>query len=183
MFSAHFVVYRFYDVDRNLLYVGCTGDFGNRLAQHSRDKPWWRYVATVTLEHFDDEVAAFAAEAAAIGAESPIWNNEQSIIEFGAATDLVEAAPGQPAPPVMLKIGEVAAVLGVCVATARNYAKDDLLEFRVSAGGHRRVDASSAEHLATVLKIRDARARKDALNGIRLRVRALASARGGLNDG
>lgn len=45
-------VYRMYDADERLLYVGCSVQWPIRMGQH-QDKPWWQEVARVDLEHFN----------------------------------------------------------------------------------------------------------------------------------
>jgi len=42
-----YTVYRLYDADSNLLYVGCTKYLANRLKAHSKDKEWWPDVVRV----------------------------------------------------------------------------------------------------------------------------------------
>jgi hypothetical protein len=71
-------VYRMYDPDGALLYVGCTSNVGHRLNQHRWHQDWWEQVATVSLEHFADPRTAFAAEWQAINDEHPRFNNATS---------------------------------------------------------------------------------------------------------
>lgn len=68
------ILYRFYDAEDRLLYVGITFDIRRRWRSHSKDKPWWRDSVRSTMEHFGSREEALAAEAAAIKAEQPIWN-------------------------------------------------------------------------------------------------------------
>lgn len=67
-------VYRFFDEAGALLYVGVSKSLPNRLMQHDRDKPWWRDVVRVEVEHFASRTEALEAEADAIMAEMPFWN-------------------------------------------------------------------------------------------------------------
>lgn len=67
-------LYRFYDIQGRLLYVGITLDLGARWAHHSKNKTWWLDVVRGTVEHFEDRPAVLAAEKAAIIAEAPLWN-------------------------------------------------------------------------------------------------------------
>jgi predicted GIY-YIG superfamily endonuclease len=67
-------LYRFFDADGALLYVGITADVGQRWAAHERDKPWWPDVVTKTIEWHATRPAALAAELAAIKAEAPRYN-------------------------------------------------------------------------------------------------------------
>lgn len=67
-------LYRFYDTDGVLLYIGITADLGSRLTQHSDDKPWWCDVTQVHVEHHPSREAVLAAEQQAISAEQPLHN-------------------------------------------------------------------------------------------------------------
>lgn len=69
----HFV-YRAFDADTRLLYVGCTLDFERRKAEHTYMRPWGRDVARWTVERFEDQRSALAAEERAIAAEKPLHN-------------------------------------------------------------------------------------------------------------
>lgn len=66
-------LYRFFDAEHRLLYVGITGKKAARWAGH-RSKVWWSEAVTVALEHFDDRPSALAAEAHAIRTERPVHN-------------------------------------------------------------------------------------------------------------
>lgn len=68
------VVYRFFDASGDLLYIGSSGNFARRLAQHRAARPWWHEVATHTLEQHPTRRAAEAAERAAIFTERPRYN-------------------------------------------------------------------------------------------------------------
>lgn len=72
--SAHTTLYRLYDSDDNLLYVGIAGNPGRRFEQHHDEKPWWSEVARTDLQHYDERAAALIAEQAAIVAEKPLHN-------------------------------------------------------------------------------------------------------------
>lgn len=67
-------LYRFFDPDGLLLYVGITCNPPNRLWQHSIDKDWWDAIAEVTVEWHPSRQVAFAAEKQAIIAEQPKHN-------------------------------------------------------------------------------------------------------------
>jgi hypothetical protein len=66
-------VYRLFDADDRLLYVGRSISFLTRLSNHET-KPWWRASVRVTLEHFDSVEEAASGEARAIASESPVHN-------------------------------------------------------------------------------------------------------------
>jgi hypothetical protein len=46
-----YCVYRFFDYDEVLLYVGLSCRLGQRLAEHRADKGWWRDVADIKVSH------------------------------------------------------------------------------------------------------------------------------------
>lgn len=72
-FADMHAVYRMYDERGHLLYVGVTGDLGQRLGEHSV-KRWFPLVETVRLEWFPHRAAAAIAEKRAIIAEHPRYN-------------------------------------------------------------------------------------------------------------
>ncbi|MFE8011487.1 GIY-YIG nuclease family protein [Streptomyces antibioticus] len=67
-------LYRLFDADDELLYVGISKDPAARWKQHQSRTPWWRDVAMRTVEWYDDRPAAEAAERKAIQTESPRYN-------------------------------------------------------------------------------------------------------------
>jgi excinuclease UvrABC nuclease subunit len=71
----NFHVYRAYNRQGVLLYVGQSIDIEGRMRTHARTSPlWWRDAARVTFEPFATREEAVAAEAAAIRSEFPRWN-------------------------------------------------------------------------------------------------------------
>lgn len=74
------VVYRHFDPDDALLYVGSTDriQMRDRHLGHARDARWWRFVARVEQEEVADRRTAFAAERVVIAAERPIFNRYAS---------------------------------------------------------------------------------------------------------
>jgi predicted GIY-YIG superfamily endonuclease len=67
-------LYRLYDAEDHLLYVGISQNFAQRWSQHAGLKPWWADVTKTTVEHFPTRAAALAAEREAIKSEGPIYN-------------------------------------------------------------------------------------------------------------
>lgn len=67
-------LYRMFDADGRLLYVGITIDIVSRFRDHRSIKPWWPDIQTIQLEHFPDRPAARAAELKAITTEFPCYN-------------------------------------------------------------------------------------------------------------
>ena len=66
-------LYRFFDQNHQLLYVGITYRIEPRFSQHRQEKPWDQ-IATVTVEHHPTRDRALEAERAAIQSENPKWN-------------------------------------------------------------------------------------------------------------
>ena len=67
-------VYRCYDEDGNLLYVGCTWSWPSRRQAHERSTWWWCLVAKTRVTLFPDRPYALSREQAAIEQERPRWN-------------------------------------------------------------------------------------------------------------
>lgn len=67
-------LYRLFDANDRLLYIGIAERWTGRLAQHHADKTWFGDVARLTIEHHPDHTAALEAEAAAIRSERPEHN-------------------------------------------------------------------------------------------------------------
>lgn len=67
-------LYRLFDRDGGLLYVGITSTGLHRLKEHARSKHWFFDAVNVTLEHFPTRVEALDAETLAIHDENPRHN-------------------------------------------------------------------------------------------------------------
>jgi predicted GIY-YIG superfamily endonuclease len=70
----HHILYRFYDDEDSLLYVGITTNPGRRFEKHDYEKSWWGSVARIDVEHFADRESLLAAERAAVKNEKPVHN-------------------------------------------------------------------------------------------------------------
>ncbi len=73
-------LYRFFDQDGLLLYVGITCNPGVRFNAHRLTKTWWGDVASITLEKFSTRAELVAAESAAIIAERPLHNIAGTVV-------------------------------------------------------------------------------------------------------
>jgi len=76
-------LYRCFDANDDLLYVGISWSAPTRFSEHSRQAPWWPEVTTIRLEAFPDRREAEWAEFEAIKTERPRHNK---IISRGFAT-------------------------------------------------------------------------------------------------
>lgn len=67
-------LYRYFDEQNQLLYVGISLSAINRLAQHKRVADWASLVRRVSIESFESRAAALVAEKKAIRTENPLYN-------------------------------------------------------------------------------------------------------------
>lgn len=72
--SGWAAVYRLYDKDGALLYIGSTNQPAMRWSRHGERQPWWHEVDAYTLEWWPDRTQAFTEEFKAIRAEAPRYN-------------------------------------------------------------------------------------------------------------
>ena len=68
-------LYRFFDKNDVLLYVGISINAYNRAKQHQADKEWWPDVTQITLEKHPDRQSVELREKQVIAAESPLYNH------------------------------------------------------------------------------------------------------------
>lgn len=85
-------LYRLYDCDDQLLYVGIAYHPPKRFAEHEGDKPWWPQVARRDIEWIASRAEAEGAERCAIAAEAPRYNGIHNIGRPIAAEVSAEAA-------------------------------------------------------------------------------------------
>ncbi|VVP18264.1 hypothetical protein PS893_03689 [Pseudomonas fluorescens] len=81
-------LYRHFDAEKRLLYVGISLSASRRLSQHMRDSKWARTITSIEIEHFETRSQAVEAEQRAIVDEKPLWN---------VLHNLAEAAQSSPA--------------------------------------------------------------------------------------
>lgn len=67
-------LYRHYDKDRNLLYIGISHVVFSRLKQHMRDSQWRNEIAHIEITYLKNGEDPEQVEIAAIVAEHPKWN-------------------------------------------------------------------------------------------------------------
>jgi len=67
-------LYRHFDQNERLLYIGISMTVTGRTAQHETCAPWFQEIATIKVEWHGSRSAAVRAEKLAIKAEKPIYN-------------------------------------------------------------------------------------------------------------
>jgi len=68
------LLYRFFDAEGVLLYVGITHDLSMRFSTHSVERWWWGQWAYSTVVRYYSRAALEAAERRAIKSEKPLHN-------------------------------------------------------------------------------------------------------------
>ena len=71
-------LYRSFDSDHRLLYVGISGKWSERLHQHERESEWMELTDYVKIERFETREAVSKAEKLAVVNEKPIYNGQYS---------------------------------------------------------------------------------------------------------
>lgn len=71
-------LYRFYDVNDRLLYVGISSNWIARLRSHEKQSHFFVLAHTIRIEHFASREAVEQAEITAIQTEKPIFNRRDN---------------------------------------------------------------------------------------------------------
>jgi predicted GIY-YIG superfamily endonuclease len=72
-------LYRLFNEQDQLLYVGISSKWYERFHQHEKTQPWWLSVAKITLENFETRDEVVEAEKRAIRLEKPLHNKQYSM--------------------------------------------------------------------------------------------------------
>lgn len=72
-------LYRLYDLNDSLLYVGIANNPATRWSYHAGEKTWWPQVERKTLQWFPSRAEAEQAEILAITTEDPRYNVTHSL--------------------------------------------------------------------------------------------------------
>lgn len=67
-------MYRHYDSEDNLLYIGISINAVNRLNQHQKHSNWYKLIAKMTIENYASREELEKAEVVAIQEENPAHN-------------------------------------------------------------------------------------------------------------
>lgn len=125
-------LYRHFNEDGALLYVGISLSAVNRLSAHSRGAPWFSEIVRIEIEKFDTREAAHDAEKKAIAREKPRHNVQhvpkpEPVIE----KKLEPKQPEAKHTDRLLTFREVHALIGSTCRTAHtalNLARRGLIE-------------------------------------------------------
>jgi predicted GIY-YIG superfamily endonuclease len=79
-------VYRFFDRDGRLLYVGIAFDPAERWEKHAAVAEWWKDAADNTIDWYDTRAEAGRAELTAIRYEKPIYNKVGNVKPYQKPT-------------------------------------------------------------------------------------------------
>ncbi|MFD5891131.1 GIY-YIG nuclease family protein [Streptomyces sp. NPDC060334] len=91
--SARTAVYRLYDAETQLLYVGITMKLEQRLADHRRKKFWWHLVERQDVRWYDSRPEAEVVETEAIRTENPLYDGTDRIANWVHARQLRPVDP------------------------------------------------------------------------------------------
>ena len=80
-------LYRHFDAEGRLLYVGVAANPLRRLAQHEKHAAWFGAVAEIKIEWFASRPKALRAELSAIGKEQPLHNVVHQVPQAAAQPD------------------------------------------------------------------------------------------------
>ncbi|MDL4812740.1 GIY-YIG nuclease family protein [Actinomadura opuntiae] len=140
-------LYRLYDANGLLLYVGIAYDPGARFYQHSREKPWWPEVARKTVTWLGDRETAERAEVTAVRGEAPKYNRsgvERPEPAPVIADDGVQDVPATIARPLLTRLIE--------------QTREDDLVSALTVRGRRRVYLVTPDFYERAVKALDAEA-------------------------
>ena len=132
-------LYRQYDKDGKLLYVGISLNYGRRLKEHYKGSAWYIDVASITLEWFDTRDEALHAERNAIKKEKPecnihlqgddkeVFSECSDVRQFQGMSALLMRYIEQKS-KIFLTKGDVATCIGVPTNALNTWFKDNRLK-------------------------------------------------------
>ncbi len=124
-------LYRHFDHEGRLLYVGISLSAVERLAQHSRSAKWSQAICHITVHWFHSREAALDAEVAAIAAERPAYNivHNSEVVQGKAAPS---ASRRVNVPMLVDSPAEVAAHFGISSGTVQRLVRDGMPRIQIS---------------------------------------------------
>lgn len=109
MTKAKTDLYRHFDKDGNLLYVGISLSATGRLVSHKRNANWFDDIASVTIEKFKTRSAAEKAERKAIQNENPKHNTMRYKVPVKKKRKVVKRKANRTIEPILSKEERLAA--------------------------------------------------------------------------
>lgn len=78
-YAGRTALYRLYDAEERLLYVGITHDCEQRWREHSYTKPWWHLVERKVVEWLETRAEALAEEKKTVREEKPLHDGTHRV--------------------------------------------------------------------------------------------------------
>lgn len=146
MSETDLVLYRFFNANGDLLYVGRSTVIGSRLQAHRNTSEFYPQVAKITLQRgFGSLMELNQAETAAIIAESPKYNVSLTPAPSAPYNRAINSASHY---TTMINGRQAAALANVHENTIRNWADKGILNpIRVGPSGVRRYDAAEVKRV------------------------------------
>ncbi len=95
-------LYRHYDSDGVLLYIGITSSMRRRLREHEGNSDWYERISRITIERYESRDAALLAEKDAICREGPLYNIQWANVPVPFYPS-IELSPGDLCPHCGMK--------------------------------------------------------------------------------
>lgn len=136
--AAPYTLYRWFDATDRLLYLGKTGELGQRVSGHIARSQWMQFVARSTVERRQTPEELARDERTAIETEQPIFNKQynntpeakerlRAYLEEIGRLDLLNSKPSSLAPEVKRRT-ELAADIKRTVASYDGYDPEEFIE-------------------------------------------------------
>ncbi len=159
-----YVVYRHFNSNGELIYVGQTHDPSERLSKHRTNSLWWDLVASTTYTRYETLAEATQAEITAIRTERPLWNRNHAMRmtlineKITAATPFVKSLyTAWPAGTPLLSALEIQNLMNITTGFMGNRIVAELLResgIESKSSNHRRgykyIDVEFSVKLTTI---------------------------------
>lgn len=113
-FVERCAVYRQFDADDQLLYVGMTGALDIRMSQHRLYSDWWPDAARMEVTWYRSRTEADAAEKLAIQTEGPLYN----VVHKPGRVHWTALRPARPVDDGVVGMADLPRLLSARVAAA-----------------------------------------------------------------
>jgi len=116
-------LYRHFDAEGHLLYVGTSLNALNRIGGHKNNSTWYKSIANMTIERFDCKENALKAERKAITEEHPLHN-----VYRPPEADFEDLRTKLTEIDLVFKLERVAEIFQVSTDKIKNYINDGKLK-------------------------------------------------------